>query len=481
MALARGLISYAPAVIVPRLVTLLQVTLLTRMIAPAEFGLFVLVITLGDVIDAVCCSWIRVVLSRYAAGRTGEALAQEAARAVLWFAAAGFGAALPIAAGVSVTQHAAALPLFVSLTIYLVVNGASRLALTILTIRGFKLAFFAVETLRTLVGFAGVMLLAGSGVATTFAPLLAAMNLAAGLSALMGLAIAFRGLGWCRPGSWGLDRMHYVLPLLAGSAASVLLNSSDRLVTESFAGAAALATYAAAAMLARQPLEFLFSVVNVRTFPELMATYETSGPKIAGERMGDLISVMALLACPAALGLALVAGPLAETFLPAGYVAAARAIIPLGAGAGLAIGFKSFVFDQVLHMRRKIWGNTLMVLPITFAGILLSGVLAERVGAVGCAVGLLLQSTLSLGVSYIQAVHLLPIAAKRADLGRIALMCAAMAVTVSGLLALLAGSSAAVRLACAVISGAGCYVATGLVLRPGPVRDLLPARWIEAA
>ncbi|MDX7952237.1 oligosaccharide flippase family protein [Lichenihabitans sp. Uapishka_5] len=480
MALARGLIGYAPAVVVPRLVTLLQITLLTRLIAPTEFGFFVLVLTLGDAIDAVCCAWIRVVLSRYAAGTTGDALAREAARAVLLFGLAGFGAALPAAAAVASFQHVAAWPIFTSLVVYLAVNGACRLSLTILTLRGLKLAFFGVEAVRTLAGFAGVMALAGSGLATTFAPLLGAMNVAAGVAAVLGLAVAFRGLGWRRPQGWGLDRMHYVLPLLAGAVASVLLNSSDRLVTQSFAGAAALATYAAAVMLARQPLEFLFSVVNVRTFPELMATYETGGPTVAGERMGDLIAVMALLACPAALGLALVAGPLAETFLPTAYVASARVIIPIGAAAGLAIGFKSFVFDQVLHMRRKIWGNTLMVLPITLGGIVLSGIMASRVGAVGCAVALLIQALLALSVSVVQAVRLLPIVVNRADLGRIALMCAAMAVTVSAVLAMVSGMPAAVRLACAVLGGAGCYGLSGLALRPGPVRDLLPASWVRA-
>ena len=481
MALVRGLISYAPAVVVPRLVTLLQVTLLTRMIAPAEFGHFILVITLGEAIDAVCCGWIRIVLSRYAAGTAGAALAREAARGVLWFVVALGGAALPAAFGAAALQDGEAGSIFVGLAAYLVVNGASRLALTILTIRGFRLAFFAVEALRTFAGFAGVMLLAGTGVATTFVPLVVAMNLAAAAAAMLGLAVAFRGLGWRRPEGWGFDRVHYVLPLLAGSVAGVLLNSSDRLVTQSFAGAAALATYAAAVMLARQPLEFLFSVVNVRTFPELMASYETSGPEVAGERMGDLVSVMAMLACPAALGLALVAGPLAEAFLPPGYVASARAIIPLGAAAGLMVGFKNFVFDQALHMRRRIWANTLLVLPISLGGIILSSVLAGRIGAVGCAVGLLLQAALSLSVSLVQAFRLLPIAVHRADLGRIALMCAAMAVMVSGVLAVLAGEPASLRLACAVLGGAGCYVLTGLALRPGPVRDLLPTRRIEPA
>ena len=476
MALARGLIGYAPAVIIPRLVTLLQVTLLTRLIAPAEFGTFVLLITVGDALDALCCNWIRVVLGRFGAGQSRDTLAEEAGRAVIQFVAVTLVVALPAAAVTAFSQHVEALPFFLCLAAYLVTNGTTRLALTVLSVRGRKMPFFLVEAVRTIGGFVGVMALAWSGTTTHYAPLMAAMNVAAAVAAVIGLTQAFRGLGFRRPHNWALDRANYILPLLAGTAVGVMLASSDRFVIEAFAGPAALATYAASVMLARQPLEFLFSVVNVRTFPELMATFETEGPKAAGERMGDLLSIMALLTCPAAIGLALVAEPLAATFLTPAYVGPARFIIPLGAMAGLMIGFKTFVFDQVLHMRKAIWGNTLMVLPVMLIGVVLSGFLASRIGGVGCVIGLLVQSALALAVSVGQAVRLLPIVPHRADLARIGLMCAAMTVAVSAALAVLADFPAAVRLVSAVAVGGGSYAAAGLALKPGPVRDLLPVR-----
>jgi O-antigen/teichoic acid export membrane protein len=344
-----------------------------------------------------------------------------------------------------------------------------------------KLPFFLVESLRTGLGFVAVMSLAWTGLATTYAPLIMAMNGATALAAVMGTAFALNGIGLRRPRDWGIDRLGYVLPLVAGTLIGIALNSSDRLITEAFAGPAALATYAAAVTLARQPLEFIFSVVNVRTFPELMAVYEKSGPKAAGERMGDLISVMAMLSCPAAIGLALVADPLARTFLTPAYVDTARLVIPLGAAAGLMVGFKMFVFDQVLHMTKRIWPNILATLPVTLLGVALSAVLASRLGAAGCVVAVLVQSTLALTISIVQSSRLVPIKPHAPDLARIALMCAAMVVAVTVVLATLDARPAAVQLAGAIMIGGVIYAAAGWILKPRPVRDLLPQPSIEGA
>lgn len=481
MALVRGLIGYAPAVIVPRLITLMQVTLLTRMIPQVEFGLFVLVITIGDALDMLCCNWIRVVLGRYGAGKDASGLAEEAARAFLAYALTLLCVGIPGAAMWSFTQQASAPEFFLSLAFYLVTNGLARHCLVILSIRGLKLPFFIVEAVRTGLGFAGVMTLAWTGLAKTYAPLLMMMNGATALAAAIGMVLALRGIGFRKPSDWGFDRLGYGLPLMAGTFVGVALNSSDRIVTEAFAGPAALATYAAAVMLARQPLEFLFSVVNVRTFPELMAVYEKAGPTAAGERIGDLISIMAMLSCPAAIGLALVAGPLAQTFLTPAYVEPAQLIIPIGAAAGLLFGFKMFVFDQTLHMTKRIWGNILMTLPVTILGVALSAFLASRVGAVGCVEALLVQSAMAVAISAVQASRLMKITLHTADLARIALMCAAMVVSVSAVLSALSSAPAPVRLLCAIVVGGGIYVASGLILRPGPVRDLIPRGRVEAA
>lgn len=475
MALVRGLIGYAPAVIVPRLLTLAQVTLLTRYIPQPEFGKFVLVLTIGDALDLLCCNWLRLALSRYGVGRP-ENLADEAVRAFTSFALVSCGLSLPLAFLFAKLQVADVLPFFICVASYVITNGVARNALTILAVRGSKLPFFAVEALRTGLGFAGVMGLAVSGSATTYVPLALVMNAATALGAVVGTAAALHGMVLRWPDHWGLDRRHYLLPILAGTLVGVALNSADRMVTAAFAGPAALATYAAAITLARQPLEFIFSVVNVRTFPELMEAYERGGPQTGGERMADLISIMAMLALPAAIGLALVAEPLARAFLSPAYVETARIVIPLGTVAGLCYGFKMFVFDQAFHMAKTIWRNIVATVPVTLAGLALMAALSSRYGAAGCIVAVVIQYATALVISAVQATRLVPIRVHADDLARIGLMCALMIVSVVLALSLASGCSPAVQLACAVGVGAVSYAGAGLVLKPRPVRDLLPQR-----
>lgn len=475
MALARGLIGYAPAVIVPRLLTLAQITLLTRFISQPEFGKFVLVVTVGDALDLLCCNWLRVALSRYGAGKPDE-LGEEAARATVNYLVVTCLLTMPLALAFAHFQVTDTLSFFGCVAGYVVTNGIVRNGLAVLAIRGMKLPFFLVEALRTGVGFAAVMGLAASGLATSYVPLAMAMNAGTAVAALLAVATALHRMGLQWPRHWGFDRRSYVLPILAGTLIGVALNSSDRMVTEAFAGPAALATYAAAITLARQPLEFIFSVVNVRTFPELMEAYEQGGPKAGAERLADLISIMAMLAFPAAIGLALVADPLARTFLTPAYVETARAVIPLGAVAGLCFGFKMFVFDQAFHMAKTIWRNIIATFPLALAGLALMAILASRHGAIGCVIAVVMQYLGALTISIMQARQLVPLHIHRDDLARIGLMCAVMIVTVVLALSATAHWPAAVQLACAMVAGASSYGGAGLILRPRPVRDLLPQR-----
>ena len=478
MSLVRGLVGYAPAVIVPRLLMLAQITLLTRFIPQAEFGRLVLVMTVGDALDALCCNWIRTVLGRFGAGRK-EKLAEEAALSFLLYAAFAGCLALPAAYVVSNRfSESGATTFFLCVAGYLLTNGVVRNTLTLLALQGLKLSFFIVEAVRTGFGFVVVMGLAITGTATTYAPLAAVINAATALAAVIGLGLALKRTGLRWPTHWGWDRRGYALPLFAGAIIGIVLNQSDRIVTEAFAGPVALATYAAAVTLARQPLEFIFSVINVRTFPELMEAYETGGAKAGSERIADLISVMAMLACPAAIGLALVADPLARTFLSPAYVETARTVIPLGALAGIFVGFKMFVFDQPLHMTKTIWRNIVVTVPVLLASLGLSAVLASHFGAAGCVIGIVIQAALALAISVVQAHQAIPVALHTDDLARIGLMCAAMAVAVATVRFVTADAHwpAAVELAAAVVAGGVSYAATGWLLMPRPVRDLLPGR-----
>lgn len=82
MSIVRSLIGYAPAVVLPRIVSLVLVLILTRLISSQEYGLFVLVMTLGEMIDDVDGNWVRIALARFASAHTDDFGREETLRSL---------------------------------------------------------------------------------------------------------------------------------------------------------------------------------------------------------------------------------------------------------------------------------------------------------------------------------------------------------------------------------------------------------------
>src|SRR5439155_874297 len=60
---------YFGATLAPRLATLASMLVLTRVLPVAEYGLFVLVVVTGEILESTTTTWIRLLLLRTEAGR----------------------------------------------------------------------------------------------------------------------------------------------------------------------------------------------------------------------------------------------------------------------------------------------------------------------------------------------------------------------------------------------------------------------------
>ena len=472
MPLIWSLLSYAPAVIVPRLLALAQITLLTRLIAPGEVGKFVLVMTIGDAIDLFCSNWVRIALARFGSGQP-ERMPEETARSYLFYAAT-LVVAMPVAIIAAWLLRPEEYWIFLAcVASYTLTNGLARLGITILSLRGLRRQFLGVEMLRASAVFACVIGLAWS-VSQSWVVLTLAANAATALAAIIGTVFALRGfsLSWPRWAGTGAI-LHYSLPLIGGAGLTTLLNSADRIFLDRLRGPADLAVYAAALVLARQPLEFLFAIINVRAFPEMMEAYEQGGPAQGAARLGDLFCAMLLVALPSACGLALTASPLARLLLPQAYVATAQWVIPFGALAGLLAGLKFFVFDQAFHMAKAGWQSALTTIPPVLAGLALIYWGAQAIGPAGVTMAVAAQFALALAISIYFTHRLVPFVWPWAELGRIAAMTLLMSIAAASALLATAGLAAALQLAAAMLCGVVTYAAAGLWLRPGPIREIL--------
>jgi O-antigen/teichoic acid export membrane protein len=474
MSIVRSLVGYAPAVVLPRLVSLVLVVVLTRLMPVDQYGLFTLVMVSGEAIDGIVSNWVRIGLGRFGGGHP-ETIGPESARCGRLHLATSLVAvlvALPVGLWLG---RGRMLGFLVALLLYLAAIATVRFASTVMAARGDRNGIFAVE-----IGRALAMLSTGVAcavfVSDDFVSVSVASSAVVVLVGLWGLRRTLGDLDFARP---PLSEptgavLAYALPMIPASIISQTLASADRFVLDAVAGPAAVALYAAAVVLARQPMEFLFTLANVRVFAELMESYERDGPVIAGRRLGDLAAGMALVTFPAAVGLWLVAEPMARLFLAPAYLDTARLVMPWAIAGAVCSGFKLFVFDQVFHMVRASWLNATNAVPAGLLGLVALALLVPRFGILGAAIAFFVQYAVLLATTVAITRTKLPFVLPWSDLARIALATLGMAAAIVAVAPFVAGSAAAIRLVVLIATGIVAYAGLVLVLRPGPVLEILP-------
>lgn len=475
MSIVRSLVGYAPAVVLPRLASLVLVLVLTRLISKQEYGLVVLVATMGEAIDGVFSSWVRMALARFGSAKADD-MGRETVRAVLVYAITLVPAILFTIGFGLVNQPERTGEFILAVLVYILSIGLLRLPSTTLTLQADRGGIVTMEATKAV----GVLIL---GIAATWLSgsffvqtlVFAAVTTSVGL---WGILRTSRSIDFHSGAVEPLRSfLAYGLPIIPTGLITAALSSSDRLFLNQTVGAEALALYAAGVMLARQPMEFIFSLAGVRTFPLLMEDYERGGAARGGKRLGELISGIVFITLPAAAGIVLVAQPMTRLLLAESYVATAALVIPVAVVSAFLVGFKSFVLDQVFHMVKRNGLNAVISLPAAIVGIGAMLLMVPKWGVLGCAVAYLIQYVFMVAVTFVVTRRLLPFPIPWGDIGRTVLATLAMAAVLLVARGSLERLPTAIDLAASIVLGIVTYVGAALVLRPSPVEDLVPARF----
>jgi O-antigen/teichoic acid export membrane protein len=241
-------------------------------------------------------------------------------------------------------------------------------------------------------------------------------------------------------------------------------------------GPVTVALYSAAMVIAKQPLEFLFSVANTRVYPQMMACYENEGAKAASRKMAELTSGFAFLTFPAAAGLILVREPFARLFLAPDYVETAIVLVPFVVLATLLAGFKSFVYEMIFHMAQRNATSAWTSVPALIAGALTMVFLIPRYGIIGCVAGYTVQYVVLFCTVFFVTRRWMRIPTPWLDLLKTAIATAGMAGALMTLSPFTSHLPVAIDLAFRIGAGALTYVIIVFLLRPGPVLEYFPHR-----
>ena len=456
----------------PRLTSLLAVLVLTRLLTVADFGLYALAMVTGDFCDMLLGVWFRNGFLRYYHGGRLSAAPKgfDLGPILFWYAACTLLAAA-LAWPIGYLLVAGDWPTFCGASsLYVVGTCTARFAMSVLRGEGKSstyalLSFRGIATLPVAVGAAYVF-------GASFGVCAYALF---GAQAIVGVASCVAIWHVRRSGessrSWTPGIVRYAWPLLVSSCLYAVANSADRALIQLYLGAQAVAVYAAAYSLARQPLDMISNSLNIVTFSEIVQAHDTARSDRAKALIGRQIAVVAGACIPAFAGLSLLAAPIVRLLLDHRYWSSVPALVPAIALGALAYNIRNVAIDQVYYLRERTRLQTLTFLPSLIVLPVSAMLLIPVMGAIGAAYAVALGNLAGLAISALVADRVVPLRPRLADIRAMAFATLAMSVVVSMIGRF--GGSAGWTVPVAVGAGALVYAGSALLLNFLGLRPLL--------
>ena len=350
----RGVFGYLPVQATQALVGFGSIVVFTRLLSPEQYGQYAVTMAVAAVVHAVFMVWIEAAMERFTLPEVERG--QGPAHFATLHAAYATLAALTLAlAGLALLV----LPLERELRYALAAGFGSLLVST-----GFRLVQerrraqgrvvpYAIYAMLTAVS--GFVL--GAGLADAgwgSASVLAGIAIATGLALLVSAPGELR-LG--RGGSFEASRLRryaaYGLPVSLSLILAQALFSADRFLIAGFLDQASVGFYHAGHALAYRTLDILFIWIALAGSPAMIAALERGGPAALKDAARTQAEVMILVCLPAAVGLALVARPLADVMVGEDLRDGARRVIPWIAASGFFGGLTTYYLDHAFTLARR--------------------------------------------------------------------------------------------------------------------------------
>jgi O-antigen/teichoic acid export membrane protein len=193
---------------------------------------------------------------------------------------------------------------------------------------------------------------------------------------------------------------HYGYPIAAGLALSVIMASTDRFLLAAYMDEAAVGAYHAGYSLANRTLDVLFIWLGAAGQPALVMALERGGKEQLKIAAREQASTFILIGLPAAVGVALVARPLAEFMIGEDLRAAVTTVTPLIALSALLSGITTYYFSQAFTLGRRTKMLLLTLLFPAVCNVALNVALIPIYGVLGAA----MATTASFGIGLLASL-----------------------------------------------------------------------------
>jgi O-antigen/teichoic acid export membrane protein len=350
----RGVVGYLPMNIVQGVVGLFSIVVFTRLLTPAEFGVYALAYSAMTLGHTLTFSWLEAAMARFYApeAQAGRLGGHFATLYRCWLGVAAVyvligGAALLLWPGDGPVKLAVGAGMAATLARSLSkLNQERRRAEG--DVRGSALMDMA-QTIGAFVlgvgliyaGLKGAAPIAGAGVASAVV-----------LMFLLPAELKRGAHGVFEP-QRAKTYASYGLPVALSLIFSLALATTDRFLLAAFMGNATVGVYQAGYSLANRTLDVMFIWLGAAGGPALIVALERGGAAALVKAAREQSALVLGLAVPAAVGLALVARPLAEVMIGPALRDGAAMVTPWIAASTLFSGFTNCYAHQAFMLGRR--------------------------------------------------------------------------------------------------------------------------------
>ncbi|WP_309629209.1 polysaccharide biosynthesis C-terminal domain-containing protein [Brevundimonas sp.] len=464
----RGVWGYLPANIIQGLVGFGAIVVFTRLLSAEDFGRYAIAFSIMTLVHVGTFSWLEAAMARFWAAEEGQSLADHfltlyrtaavvtfavlpVAGLILWAVPIGPGLKLAIAAGL----------------VGIPIRCFAKLAQERFRASGEVTRSAAMDIAVTLGGFAIGAFCAFQGLGAA-SPLI---GLAVGPLLVLPFVLP-NELKQARGGVLYRDRLgsyaRYGYPIAAGLGLSLIMASTDRFLLEIYLGPAAVGAYHAGYSLANRTLDVLFIWLGAAGTPALIMAWERGSREAFMTAAREQAATFILIGLPAAVGVALVARPLADFMIGEDLRSVAASVTPWIALSALLSGATAYYLSQSFVLGRRTDRLLLTLCIPAGANVILNLILVPIMGVHGAAIA----TATSFGIGVLASIgmgrNIVQMPIPWDTLARCGVASAAMAAAVLPLPAL--GGVAELILKAGV--GAVVYGVVAMVLNAAGVRDL---------
>lgn len=353
--LGRHLLGYMPVQAAQVLVGFGGVAVFTRLLSADDYGRYALAMALLSLIHMGVFTWLEAAIARF------HARAEQRNRLRDHFATAYGMYGVMVLAGTAVIAPVLVFASFdprlktalVFACVSLLLRALLQIGMETHRASGHVGRYSALESGYLMLGFVtgiGLIFVTDLGAAGIFA----GTALAAALMLVVDLPVMLRrARGGRRQVVRAAAYARYGAPISVSLVFEHLLSVGDRFLIAAFLGQGAVGMYAAGYGLADRLIDVIFIWFGAAVWPLTIKALERDGEQAAKDVAERAAGLMALIAFPAAAGLALVAEALTTVVIGESVREQAAVILPWIALSGLMNGMMTYYFHEAFTLKRR--------------------------------------------------------------------------------------------------------------------------------